>query len=872
MFPSKGRKRRRKTSHNQSIEARDGPSELPAAAPHHIEKQQLSRSKVDRQKIHEEKLALSQKLRQLSSQKRLKECVDLYESAVHDELRDAHHASIAVDCCARCGDVYEAERIVSEMLSQQSSQKLQRKGKTYHQSYFWEGRKQFSYKQVPIQAWTALLKGYVHSGMMAKAYSLFDHLCDAHRSSLSSIEGEGGGKKNGKKRKTGEVENGPNVRTFNTLLRGCLWTATSLTIGDTSSVDSKNELVGGVATAGRAWLICEDVNITGDSSSYEYYISILSQSLQCQAAENCLRKMRVEFGIHDCVNVGQNSIGLPGDMDPSIIESFVVCLVAIARGFALLGEVKDSRRCAEESLRYLDLLSACKVLASPSVDPPTAMKQTTGGKKAWKDSMTNVNSRDDGNSTGRREESNRLFRSHRQSELRSEASTLRDLFISHPEKQVDCIANENASFVAQMMLTRLLYFSGGGTTDRDAMKIANSGTEINVENDTQLWINSLWHSFGLRETVQRLLDDKNDPLGNVLRTSSSKMPSKHRHLDAVLSKELCGSLSAHVVGEDSVITKSGRVCFASVFKSSSEKFSVSVSEQSKPIHIELGAGSGDWACLQATLNPSDSYVTVELRADRVAQTFAKCLLRQVQSGGQSTNIPLTNLCCVGSECGSFLRDRVAHGSVKTIFVNHPEPPTQTYNDKSTSADEPAHMLNSQTILSASRCLEPMGNGMLVVVTDNLTYARFVCQSLVRMLEGDVKNLVGLSPGEVRDLTVIESFGMSIRLYEGRPSQSIRHCTPKKIEGGHSYFDRLWRTGAGKHAEMRKRYIIGLRTSGGNCDLGRTGAKAHRKPSGKPHCPNEGEEKKSTKKRDLDKQMRRNERRLLKKEQNEHSTK
>ena len=873
--PSKGngRKKRRKNSHNQCIEAHDGRSELPAAAPHHIEKQQLRRRLVDRAKIHEEKLALSQKLRQLSSQKRLKECVDLYESAAHDELRDAHHASIAVDCCARCGDVYEAERIVSEMLSQQSSQKSLHKEHTHHQSYFWEDRKQFSYKQVPIQAWTALLKGYVHSGMMCKAYSLFDHLCDAHRSSLSAIDGEGGGKKNGKKRKTGEVENGPNVRTFNTLLRGCLWTATSLTIGDTSSVDSKNELVGGVVTAGQAWLLCEDVNITGDSSSYEYYISILSQSLQCQAAENCLRKMKVEFGIRDCINVGHDEIGLPGDMDPTIIESFVVCLVAIARGFALLGEVKDSRRCAEESLRYLDLSSAWKGLVSPSIDPPTAIKKTTGGKKSWRDSMNHANSSGNGNSTGRREESNRLFRSHRQSELRSEASALRDLFISHPEKLADCIATENASFVAKMMLTRLLYFSGGGTTDRDAMKIANSGTDINVQNDTQRWINSLWHSFGLRETVQRLLDDTNDSLDNVFRTSSSKMPSKHRNLDAVLSKELCRSLRAYLVGEDSVITKTGSVCFASVFKSPNENVSVRVSEQSKPIHIELGAGSGDWACLQASLNPSDNYVTVELRADRVAQTFAKCLLRQGQSGRQSTNIPLTNLCCVGSECCSFLRDRVAHGSVKTIFVNHPEPPTQTYNDKSTSADEPAHMLNSQTILSASRCLEPTGKGMLVVVTDNLTYARFICQSLVRMLEGDVKNLVGLSPGEVRDLTVIESFGMSIRLYEGKPSQSIRHYTPKKVEGGHSYFDRLWRTGAGKHAEMRKRYIIGLRTSGGDCDLGGKGAKAHRlSSSGKPHCPNEGEEKKSTKKRGLEKQMRRNERRLLKKKQNEHSPK
>ena len=297
-----------------------------------------------------------------------------------------------------------------------------------------------------------------------------------------------------------------------------------------------------------------------------------------------------------------------------------------------------------------------------------------------------------------------------------------------------------------------------------------------------------------------------------------------------------------------------------MFKSLNGNASVSVSDQNELVHIELGAGSGDWACLQAKLNPSEKYVTVELRADRVAQTFTRCLLHQDQTGGQSTNIPLMNVCCVTSECGSFLRDRVSRGSVNTIFVNHPEPPTQTYNDKSTSAEEPAHVLNSQTILSASRCLEPRGKGMLVVVTDNLTYARFICQSLVRMLEGDNFDMQGLSPGEVRDLTLLESFGSSIRLYEGKPSLSIRHYTPKLVEGGHSYFDRLWRTGAGKHAEMRKRYIIGLRTIGGNCDLDSKGAKSYRKPS------NDGEEKKTTKKKGFEKQMRRNERRLLKKKQ------
>ena len=97
------------------------------------------------------------------------------------------------------------------------------------------------------------------------------------------------------------------------------------------------------------------------------------------------------------------------------------------------------------------------MFATSSITPSSLLiKQTTGGKKAWRESG---NSRDDDGNivpTGRREESNRLFRSHRQTELRQEALVLQD---------VDCNVTKNSLFVAQMMLTRLLYFSGGGTTE-----------------------------------------------------------------------------------------------------------------------------------------------------------------------------------------------------------------------------------------------------------------------------------------------------------------------------------------------------------------------------------------------------------------------
>lgn len=876
MDPPKHKRKRRKRSHNHNKSEGDatrhssGQTAASHSRGHKDRPQKKNLSPIDKQKRHEEALALSQQLRQLSSQKRLKECIDMYHSPTYDELRDAHHGSIVVDCCARCGDVEAAEKIVNGMLQSRKSSKNE------PCQYFWEGYKHFSYKQVPIQAWTALLKGYVHSGMMAKADSLFQYLCAVQTS-------DGGNKQ--RKRKSG-ADNGLNVRTLNTLLRGCLWTATSLNSDGINSMAGKqdgsnevlrNELVGGVMTAEQAWSLC-DGSVRFDSSSYEYFISILSQSLQCKRAEDCLQKMRSEFGIQ---------IDNLGVTDPTLIESVVVSLVVIARGYLLLGEMSDTMRCAEEALRYLDASAAGKHESTDSSSKDaiaSTTRQTTGGKKAWKDSRGGSNLRDDGNSNGRREESNKLFRNHRQSELRSEALSLQDHCSQHSSppskqgKQANGIPNANASHIAQFLLTRLLYFSGGGTTGKDATKATISSANTNVEKDIQQWVHSLWHSFGLKETVQCLLDNKeeNNALKSLFHPALSKKQSKknmHPMLPSKLSPEVCGLLRTYFVRENNAISSDGRIDFKELFSSTHADTAAPQNSKEKSLHIELGAGSGDWAALQAKLNPIENYVTVELRADRVAQTFAKCLLHQ-DTAGKSKNAQLRNLCCVGSECGSFLRDRVQTGSVSTIFVNHPEPPTQTYDAATnnittgTGAEEPAHMLNSQIIISAARCLEPKGKGRLIIVTDNVIYARLICRTMIRVLEEDTK-LVGLSPGEVRDLRRIESFGQSsIHIYEGKPSLSIGHYTPKKFEGGTSYFDRLWRTGAGKHADMRKRFIIAVRTSGG--DAVSYGSKGVRKtfgatPSGvnKQSPKPDGEEKKPNKKRSTEKQKRRNERRLLK---------
>lgn len=148
----------------------------------------------------------------------------------------------------------------------------------------------------------------------------------------------------------------------------------------------------------------------------------------------------------------------------------------------------------------------------------------------------------------------------------------------------------------------------------------------------------------------------------------------------------------------------------------------------------------------------------------------------------------------------------------------------------------------------------------------MIYATLIGKTIAKVL--DQAKLSGVKPNEVSDLRKIETasdpntYGAYVHIYEGKPSASIGHYTPK-TSSGTSYFDRLWRTGAGKHADTKKRYIIAARTIGGEYSSYNVSNKSC--PSTKPGASEKGKGGKSNK-RSVEKQQRRNERRLLKKQQ------
>lgn len=677
------------------------------------------RRNFERDKRHppsEAALRFSAQLKDLSRQKRLDQALKLYWEKSYDSVRDEHHACIMVDCCSRCGSVNEAEKIVNE----------------------------FENKRGHVNAYTqtALLKGYAHSGESFKAESLFWKMCAAKN-----------------KRDL------PNVRTLNTLLRGCLWTAA--TKKKENPFGGKNKVAGGVVTSEKAWKMFKNLEFgedqSFDASSYEYSVTLLCQALRTEEAQQRISELQSQYNIKI---KGKASI-IGGDQ--AVLETLGASYLGLARAYALLGQSEEMWLACQ---RVLSSAKASRVHMGNGNDDSNKKDRkkrgAQGGKRSWRKS-------DDGgnDSSAQRISSNTSYRNHKLSELEAGARSL----LKNCGKKSKPIDKED---LMRQLLLRLFYFSGGGTTQLSP--------SANVKHTADQSLYSCWSSFGLSHVV----DDKTRAKLDL--SLDSSFDGDRLYKLAKLSKQ--------------PLEDDGSLDFKIVFP-----------EGDNPVDIELGAGFGDWIVQQARSNPSRNYIGVELRADRVFQMFAKASLESSSSSAAARR-PLSNVCVVGAECGSFLGHRVKGGTISAVFANHPEPPTQLFGGNQADLQsimdggpEPGHMLNSNTLLAAAKCLKP--NGRIVIVTDNRWYASLLCGTMVKVLHnshGDNgKHRLVLQPPERSEmeksgLKVVETFRKNVTLYQGQPNASIGHSASSS-DGGASYFDRLWRTGAGSHSERRTRFVV-----------------------------------------------------------------
>jgi pentatricopeptide repeat protein len=780
-------------------------------------------------------IELSIVLKDLSQQKKLQEILSLYWNNISPGstidikkystvVRDNHHSCVVIDCCSRCGDMISAERIYDQLVANQTNSSSTNID-----------------NGISIEIYTAMLKGYAHSGDVVKMMKLFHSL------------------------NTSECTPMPNVRTINTVLRGCLWTPAIVNTDSTTGSNDKQQhkMVGGVVSSEHLWQTYQQKQILQqqeqqrqssassffDVSSYEYSISLLCQALCTTVAQQRINDFQKLHNISirgkATVVLNSNSSSYDSETGSSILEVIAICYLALGRAYSILGDdtlmwiaiqrslssLRSSRTMLSESTQTAatnpsdlnDITSMSKHKKQKKND-----NKAGGGKRSWKNvsSGSDQQQQHDQSSTTRYN-SNYAYRMHRLSEIESDSMLLIKSRLS--------IKDMNRSDVVKCYINNLLCFNGGGTTSilgdhrKSTTSTSDTDNHASAKSSSHQSVNPTLlvptiYSFGLAKLAQVDIFDMTERTIPDTEEIIKKVSNMY-NIQCRSPIDTHGCLQLNKIYDD----------------------------ETKPLDIELGAGFGSWIVNQAQHNCDRNFLAIELRSDRVYQILARAI---VQFHGK-----LNNLCIVGCDSYTFFhRRRVSNQSVTTIFINHPEPPTQTYGDNikqlqllstvsnttsskgsetedTLKSNEPSHMLHSSTILEMIPCLKI--DGKIVIVTDNKSYVRLLAATFSKVMQlqqntstnsknnskkkkqktKDAKAQIrSMKVNEVQkfntSLRLLETFGGNVNIFQGEqpPVSSSMTTTGTQVENpnngvGTSYFDRLWRTGAGSHSERLNRFVL-----------------------------------------------------------------
>lgn len=268
-----------------------------------------------------------------AKRKELDEAMALFQQALDAKAENSHTYSNAINANIRCGSIDGAERVMEIMKKR--------------------GRKR------DVIICTTMIKGYCGAGLVNKALDMLNDMTE--RKPIVS----------------------PNLRTINTLLRGCVQT------GDVSIAE---------ALVARAQ---KDLKIQLDVSSWEYLTSLLSQSLKLEKALPVVGRLK---------------------HDPTCASGLAGMYVNIARAAAVLGDWKVCKKSITTALAAIDKAADSTTTATAEdeedVDGKTQLKteKNTGGKRAWNSEEVDE----------RRAESLELYREHLKAELKAELAIIEE--------------------------------------------------------------------------------------------------------------------------------------------------------------------------------------------------------------------------------------------------------------------------------------------------------------------------------------------------------------------------------------------------------------------------------------------------------------
>jgi pentatricopeptide repeat protein len=287
---------------------------------------------------------------QFGNRKMLREAQECFETAIRKNLANSHTYTIMINAHVRCGDADGAAKVLKRMCK--------------------------ASLQPCVVAYTTLINGKCRAGDLQGGFEVLRAMLERRPPVL------------------------PNVRTVNTLLRGCL-------------------LVGGVSEA-RSLLerMHREWAAEPDASTYEYVISLLAQDLRLEEATNIVDELRRAAS---SIKKAHDSGTLEAGADAARHEGHALAsaaspalYVSIARGAVLLADWAAFAKAHKRAVKALKESAEAGVEMSEPAGETGRRGAVAGGKQGWR-------VRDDS-----RQSSAHVFDTHRRDELQvCSASSLR---------------------------------------------------------------------------------------------------------------------------------------------------------------------------------------------------------------------------------------------------------------------------------------------------------------------------------------------------------------------------------------------------------------------------------------------------------------
>jgi pentatricopeptide repeat protein len=594
-----------------------------------------------------------------AKRKELDEAMALFKQAVEAKAENSHTYSNALNANIRCGNLRGAEEVLETMKKR--------------------GRKR------DVIICTTMIKGYCSAGRVNKALALFNDMVE--RTPIVT----------------------PNLRTINTLLRGCVQT------GEVATAE---------ALVARAQ---KDLKIQLDVSSWEYLVALLCQSLKLDKVLPIVGRIKDDAS---CAS-GMAGMYVNSARAAAVLGDWKSCRKAITGALASLDKVADSATGAERDNDEEDVALSAAAAKSD---------KNTGGKRAWNSEEVDA----------RRVESLEVYREHIKAELSAEVRTIEAFMNARKDSKVTPFEYMFPFFLRIFPLAPVSIITEGAAATTEAAPTNTKGGKRDGSSLKKEVVKPIMRAveenFGLDVFARRLTGKSCDDLNGYsldpakapevlaaaaakaaeakAATKAKKLKKDKKRGKVTSSTADAGATAAAVKAEVAekekekekpvltpleaqiasfraqlprVFDSSCKFVFKSVFSgpssSNNNNSAAATASGERELKVEVCSGAGEWVVAQAKHDPAADWAALELRHDRAHQTLTKAVFAEAR-----------NLAVLCGDAMHILPTHFPADSVSRLFVNHPEPPQQTGGRGDSQGRHLLEQVLSHGLLALAECI------------------------------------------------------------------------------------------------------------------------------------------------------------------------